>query len=98
VLLLLLITTTVRSLSSPTPIKLLHSSALALVPPNECWNEIQKLRVDNRDAGLFRWPPHMNLIYPFVLPQRYQDVGRTLLPFESFDVTFNGELGVFGGR
>jgi len=30
------------------------------------WNTVTKIRVTLRDPGLFRWPPHVNLLYPFV--------------------------------
>ena len=45
-----------------------HSSTVALVPPEEVWPQVQAARTALRDKGLYRWPPHMNLLYPFVEP------------------------------
>jgi len=30
------------------------------------WNVVSDMRVRLRDPGLFRWPPHINILYPFV--------------------------------
>jgi hypothetical protein len=30
------------------------------------WNALTNMRVELRDPGLYRWPPHVNLLYPFV--------------------------------
>lgn len=46
-----------------------HHLTVCMVPPesNELvWNEVTKCRTKLRDPGLFRWPPHANLLYPFV--------------------------------
>ncbi|BDA50341.1 hypothetical protein COCOBI_16-0170 [Coccomyxa sp. Obi] len=51
-----------------------HKSAIAIVPPRHLWPEIQEIRFRN-DKSFLRWPPHINLLYPF-----YEDVGTT---FES---------------
>ncbi|KAG2430715.1 hypothetical protein HYH02_013557 [Chlamydomonas schloesseri] len=41
-----------------------HSSAVAVVPPAAVWRRIQTLRVF-ADKSFVRWPPHINLLYPF---------------------------------
>lgn len=46
-----------------------HASTVAMVPPDETWTPIQRARREVGDAGLLRWPPHCNLIYPFVPPK-----------------------------
>jgi len=70
-----------------------HSSTLAIVPPDEVWEPIQQARKEVRDAGLLRWPPHCNLIYPFVPPKHYGKVlggfGRALAAVEPFDITLS---------
>ena len=33
---------------------------------NSLWKILTALRVELRDPGLYRWPPHVNLLYPFV--------------------------------
>jgi len=88
-----------NALTSNVP--LVHTSAFALVPADEVWEPIQSLRSKYRDAGLFRWPPHVNLIYPFVLPKNYGVMSDTLstLSVDSFEVTFtSSDVGVFGGE
>jgi RNA 2',3'-cyclic 3'-phosphodiesterase len=48
-----------------------HHTAIAAIPPSECWEPIQAIRrVHDRQAG--RWMPHINLLYPFVVPTRLE--------------------------
>ncbi|KAF4825179.1 Nuclear poly(A) polymerase 1 [Colletotrichum tropicale] len=42
-----------------------HATALCIIPPEEHWTAINRLRFDN-DKAYTKWPPHVNLIYPFV--------------------------------
>eukprot|EP00547_Thalassionema_nitzschioides_P010719 CAMPEP_0194260718 /NCGR_PEP_ID=MMETSP0158-20130606/45655_1 /TAXON_ID=33649 /ORGANISM="Thalassionema nitzschioides, Strain L26-B" /LENGTH=403 /DNA_ID=CAMNT_0039000815 /DNA_START=53 /DNA_END=1264 /DNA_ORIENTATION=- len=42
---------------------------VCLVPPPSSeitWDYLTKARTQLKDPGLFRWPPHANLLYPFV--------------------------------
>ncbi len=41
-----------------------HRTALALVPPESAWGPIQDIR-HRHDRQVQRWPPHLNLLYPF---------------------------------
>ena len=52
----------------PRPSPKSHAAAAALVPPRSsaAWAFAQGWRVKLEDAGLYRWPPHVNLLYPFV--------------------------------
>ena len=46
-----------------------HSLTVCMVPPprfKDEWAQITKARTDLRDPGLFRWPPHANILYPFI--------------------------------
>src|SRR5205814_2431970 len=46
-----------------------HHTAVAVVPPQDYWEPIQAIRrVHDRQIG--RWMPHINLLYPFVAPDR----------------------------
>ena len=45
--------------------KKVHTSALCFIPPIEAQEEIQRLR-SQYDRQINRWPPHVNLCYPFV--------------------------------
>jgi uncharacterized protein (UPF0248 family)/2'-5' RNA ligase len=58
-------TTTIFSLNS-------HDTALALIPPRNLWPRIDRLRA-LYDKAYPRWPPHINLVYPFVRPEALAD-------------------------
>ena len=58
-----------------------HSSTVAIVPPEALWPPIQRARRALRDKGLYRWPPHINLLYPF-------------LPTDDFAAAAVGTMGV----
>ncbi|KAG7357366.1 2'-5' RNA ligase superfamily-domain containing protein [Nitzschia inconspicua] len=49
--------------------KKLHTVTVCMVPPPEnvhIWETVSQLRHQLRDPGYFRWPPHVNLLYPFL--------------------------------
>lgn len=48
-----------------------HKTAVALVPPRAAWPAIQAVRVFN-DKSFCRWPPHVNLLYPFLEEQHFE--------------------------
>ena len=83
-----------------------HHSTIALVPPSgpadtALWERLQQTRWNLRDKGYFRWPPHVNLVYPFINPASYDAVIPALTEAASniqpFRVTLN-TFGTFGGR
>ncbi|KAF5011118.1 hypothetical protein FDECE_2746 [Fusarium decemcellulare] len=45
-----------------------HETALCILPPRHLWPSIDRLR-GLYDKGHGLWPPHINLIYPFVRPE-----------------------------
>jgi len=48
--------------------KISYMSTLCIVSPESnvmLWGKVTKARTDSKDPGLFRWPPHINLLYPF---------------------------------
>lgn len=74
-------------------------SALCWIPDARIWPAIQRTRVFN-DKGFVRWPPHINLLYPFwedegdsfaVASQNIYEVTRSMQPFT---VSLH-EMGVF---
>lgn len=56
-----------------------HSLTICMVPPakfKDEWAQITKARTQLKDPGLFRWPPHANIMYPFIdmlEPELYDD-------------------------
>ena len=55
-----------QSIRSP---KKYHHLSVCMVPPEssvEVWEAITKCRIQFKDPGLYRWPPHANLLYPFI--------------------------------
>ena len=48
-----------------------HCLTICMVPPpsaKEAWSQLSSARRTCRDPGFYRWPPHVNLLYPFVEP------------------------------
>ena len=78
-----------------------HTSTVALVPPEAVWPSIQTVRRALRDKGLYRWPPHINLLYPFIAPQDFADAVAVLSPrlaaIAPLTITLD-TLECFGGR
>lgn len=79
--------------------KKFHHISVCMVPPIHY--NITKARTYLRDPGLFRWPPHANLLYPFInidssddVIQRLEDATRLIEPFRCKIEKF----GTFGGN
>src|SRR3954454_18263551 len=53
--------------ASPLPVTS-RDTALCIVPPKHLWPSVERLRA-NYDQAYEKWPPHVNLIYPFVRPE-----------------------------
>lgn len=51
--------------------------ALALIPDCEQWPAIQAIRIAN-DREVHKWPPHMNVFYPFVPESDFEFVASSL--------------------
>lgn len=41
-----------------------HRSAAVVIPPQEAWEPIQRIRLQH-DRQVRRWMPHINVLYPF---------------------------------
>jgi hypothetical protein len=74
-----------------------HKTAVALVPPRHLWPHLQAIRVFN-DKSFTRWPPHINLLYPFLEPATFAEAAvvcqQALQSVDSFAVNLS-ELSVF---
>lgn len=71
------------------------TSAVVVVPPKESWGQIQAIR-QQYDKSFDRWPPHINLLYPFVPQADFHDAAAKLKnhfatsPLPAFNVSFEG--------
>ena len=66
-----------------------HDTALAVVPPDEAWDRLQRARFLAQDGSYTTWPPAIRLFHPFVtspivLHERALQVARIV---EDYDVT-----------
>ena len=89
-------------------LRFVHHATVALVPPSTpadrvaVWERLQGTRATLKDRGYYRWPPHINLLYPYLDPA--SDVHGEVLPalaaaaatVSPFCVTLK-TLGTFGG-
>ena len=86
-----------------------HTLSICVVPPSsrkDIWNALTQARTKLRDPGLFRWPPHVNLLYPFVTvrtstndttldPEILSKVENATRQVSQFNISLN-RLGTFG--
>ncbi|KAF2007966.1 hypothetical protein P154DRAFT_479352 [Amniculicola lignicola CBS 123094] len=54
-----------------------HDTALCVIPPQDQCHSVDQLR-SLYDKGHGKWPPHVNLLYPFVAPEKLLQT-KTLL-------------------
>ncbi|MFW9969262.1 MAG: 2'-5' RNA ligase family protein [Candidatus Odinarchaeota archaeon] len=73
----------------------LFTSAVVIIPPEEIWNPIQKIR-KKYDKQINRWMPHITLLYPFRPEHEYPELKKSfsnicgfIEPFEIFLKQFN---------
>ena len=52
-------------------------TALAIVADQDI-EQIQAIR-EKHDPAFTRWPPHINIAFPFLPPQRFQQVSEVLV-------------------
>eukprot|EP00532_Pseudo-nitzschia_australis_P007226 CAMPEP_0168167402 /NCGR_PEP_ID=MMETSP0139_2-20121125/2529_1 /TAXON_ID=44445 /ORGANISM="Pseudo-nitzschia australis, Strain 10249 10 AB" /LENGTH=368 /DNA_ID=CAMNT_0008084639 /DNA_START=276 /DNA_END=1382 /DNA_ORIENTATION=+ len=56
------------------PLTKVHTVTVCIVPPPDnvyVWKALSEMRLRLKDPGFYRWPPHVNLMYPFLkLPNR----------------------------
>ena len=48
-----------------------HCYTICMVPPSaatKAWEQLTTVRKECKDPGFFRWPPHANILYPFIEP------------------------------
>lgn len=86
-----------------------HHVTVCMVPPPEAqfvWATVTDMRQKVKDPGFFRWPPHANLLYPFLETKSLDNdtMGELLRRLraaaervEPFHVRLD-KLGTFGGK
>ena len=88
----------------------LHTMTVCMVPPphnKSVWEVVTKARTELKDPGLFRWPPHANLLYPFLNIDSSSDetihketlklLGQAVSECDPFRVALD-TFGTFGGK
>ncbi|KAL6077124.1 2'-5' RNA ligase [Balamuthia mandrillaris] len=73
--------------------KKVFKSAVVVMPPKGEWPPIQAIRAKH-DKAYVRWPPHINLLYPFIperdFAQAVEPVRAALSAVQPFKVRFEG--------
>jgi 2'-5' RNA ligase len=85
----------------------LHTLTVCMVPPPEytdIWDRLGRIREHLQDPGYFRWPPHVNLLYPFfdfksqnTIMEVVQQLHSATKQCPPFTVSLNA-FGTFGGK
>jgi 2'-5' RNA ligase len=67
-------------------------TSLCIIPPQEFWPQLQAVRVQH-DRVVARWPPHINVLYPFVVESDFEaavePLTQALSTVKTFRVTLN---------
>ncbi|CAG8623079.1 16825_t:CDS:2, partial [Dentiscutata heterogama] len=69
-----------------------YKSAICIIPPKSQWPNIQLIR-QKHDKHYKRWMPHINLIYPFILPQQHASDNSNSLDTSTVNDAFNINAG-----
>lgn len=91
--------------SSSTSYRTSHNVAVCVVPPEtsvNAWATVGQIRTQLRDPNYFRWPPHINLLYPFIEPVDDNVIARLALACRqsrcsTFEIAIN-DFGTFGNK
>jgi len=79
-----------RDSSDSTTDRKVFTTAVVISPPQADWPPIQNIR-SQFDKAFARWPPHINLLYPFVPEQELEEatkrISRSLHDFKPFELT-----------
>lgn len=78
-----------------------YTSALVIIPPEDKWVPIQKIR-KQYDRQINRWMPHITLLYPFrtenLFNEVYSDFKETCEKITSFNITLKEVKSFTHGR
>ncbi|KAH8889755.1 hypothetical protein GQ53DRAFT_191197 [Thozetella sp. PMI_491] len=54
-----------------------YDTALCIIPPREAWPTVDRLR-ELYDKAYEKWPPHVNLVYPFIRPELLRQAAASI--------------------
>jgi poly(A) polymerase len=60
-----------------TKVKTVTYSALCIIPPESIWDPIQVIR-KTHDKSFKRWMPHVNIFFPFLHPDQFDESSKKL--------------------
>lgn len=99
-----------ESEETKTELRKVHTTTVCLVPEakhEHVWQAVTRARTELRDPGLYRWPPHANILYPFfdIKPKNSITIDEDKLNLlseavkkcEPFRVALDS-FGTFGGK
>jgi len=75
--------------------KKVFTSAVCIIPPETLWTDLQSIR-KGHDKSYIRWPPHLNLLYPFLPEEEFPDAVNKLAKAVESIVPFSITLEKFG--
>ena len=55
-----------------------YTSAVVIIPPKEKWGPIQEIR-KLYDRNIYRWMPHITLLFPFYPKNQYTEIEKNFL-------------------
>lgn len=70
-------TTQPKTDEKPKRERAVFTSALVIIPPESIWSQIQEIRKQH-DRAFQRWMPHVNLMFPFVHFEKFEDATKTI--------------------
>lgn len=59
------------------------NSACVIIPPHDLWDAIQAIRSAN-DTSFDRWPPHINILWPFLPQTQFSEVEASIASSTKF--------------
>ena len=83
--------------------KKVYHTTVCIIPPEGSpeFKVLMETRYALRDRGYHRWPPHINLLYPFIENVNFDTLvsplSNSISKIQPFDIELS-ELRVFGGR
>jgi len=69
--------------------KKVYNTAVVIIPPENIWGSIQKIR-KKYDKHIDRWMPHITMLYPFYPQSEFSWIIKEFseIKFESFEIRF----------